>query len=238
MIALLRAIQGMGQPGNFPEIDPTRHPVSRHQLRRAPLARLPALRAGGDGGCLARGERAPLPREPPPARLQRAAARRPRGAARLAPARRDCGLRGAPERAGPRRHAPPRALPLPRAARRSRGSRTRRRRACSGSRASATPSSPTRRRARPRWSSASRPCGRSPALRPCSPRWTRRSARTSPGRHRPGHFQYDPAQTPSCVDAGQTEGHFCAQIADEVNEQVLHFYSTALSGAAEIIDPF
>ena len=59
-----------------------------------------------------------------------------------------------------------------------------------------------------------------------------------PGGVTAGHFQYDPAQTPSCVDAGQTEGHFCAQIADEVNEQVLHFYSTALSGAAEIIDPF
>jgi hypothetical protein len=52
-----------------------------------------------------------------------------------------------------------------------------------------------------------------------------------------GHFQYDPATTPSCVTAGQTEGHFCAQIADEAKSQVLHFFATALSGAAEIVDP-
>jgi hypothetical protein len=53
-----------------------------------------------------------------------------------------------------------------------------------------------------------------------------------------GHFQYDPFQTQSCIDVGQEEGHFCAQIAQEVDDQVLHFYSTALAGAAEIIDPF
>jgi hypothetical protein len=53
-----------------------------------------------------------------------------------------------------------------------------------------------------------------------------------------GHFQYDPLLTPSCVAIGQEEGHFCAQGADEVDAQVLHFYATALSGAAEIIDPF
>jgi dienelactone hydrolase len=53
-----------------------------------------------------------------------------------------------------------------------------------------------------------------------------------------GHFQYDPLLTPSCVAVGQEEGHFCAQGADEVDAQVLHFYATALSGAAEIIDPF
>ena len=51
-----------------------------------------------------------------------------------------------------------------------------------------------------------------------------------------GHFQYDPAQTPSCVTAGQTEGHFCAQIALELDQQVLHFYATALAGAPEIAD--
>jgi dienelactone hydrolase len=50
------------------------------------------------------------------------------------------------------------------------------------------------------------------------------------------HFQYDPAQTPSCVAAGQTEGHFCAQIALELDQQVLHFYATALAGAAEIAE--
>ncbi|MGI9430875.1 MAG: hypothetical protein ACR2PQ_01590 [Myxococcota bacterium] len=53
-----------------------------------------------------------------------------------------------------------------------------------------------------------------------------------------GHFQYDPAQTPSCVSDGETEGHFCAQGADEVVDQMLHFYDSALGGAAEIIDPF
>jgi hypothetical protein len=53
-----------------------------------------------------------------------------------------------------------------------------------------------------------------------------------------GHFQYDPFLTPSCVAVGQEEGHFCAQGADEVDAQVLHFYATALAGAAEIIDPF
>ena len=53
-----------------------------------------------------------------------------------------------------------------------------------------------------------------------------------------GHFQYDPFMTPSCLAAHQEEGHFCAQGADEVETQVLHFYATALSGAAEIIDPF
>lgn len=53
-----------------------------------------------------------------------------------------------------------------------------------------------------------------------------------------GHFQYDPAQTPSCVSSGQQEGHFCAQSADEVIDQLLHFFATALGGSAEIIDPF
>jgi hypothetical protein len=51
-----------------------------------------------------------------------------------------------------------------------------------------------------------------------------------------GHFQYDPAQTPSCVAVGQTEGHFCAQIALELDQQVLHFYATALAGAPEIAE--
>jgi len=52
-----------------------------------------------------------------------------------------------------------------------------------------------------------------------------------------GHFQYDPAQTQSCIDTNEQEGHFCAQSADEVVDQMLHFFDTALSGTAEIIDP-
>jgi len=51
-----------------------------------------------------------------------------------------------------------------------------------------------------------------------------------------GYVQYDPATTPSCLSIGQTEGHFCAQIATEAFDQRLHFYQTALEGAPEIID--
>ena len=52
-----------------------------------------------------------------------------------------------------------------------------------------------------------------------------------------GHFQYDPAQTPSCFG---DEGHFCPQIALEAEAQTLRFFETALDGAGapEIIDPF
>jgi hypothetical protein len=52
-----------------------------------------------------------------------------------------------------------------------------------------------------------------------------------------GHFQYAPASTPSCVAVSQTEGHYCAQVSDEADAQVLHFFATALDGAAEIVDP-
>jgi hypothetical protein len=53
-----------------------------------------------------------------------------------------------------------------------------------------------------------------------------------------GHFQFDPPFTPSCVDVGLTEGHHCPQRAVEGRNQILHFFSTALSGAApEIVDP-
>lgn|GEM_PF-1064053 len=52
-----------------------------------------------------------------------------------------------------------------------------------------------------------------------------------------GHFQYAPATTPGCVATGETEGHFCAQGAAEVRAQMLHFFATALAGAAEIVDP-
>jgi hypothetical protein len=52
-----------------------------------------------------------------------------------------------------------------------------------------------------------------------------------------GHYQYDPATTPSCLLFGESEGHYCPQIATEAEAQILHFYATALAGAAEIIDP-
>lgn len=53
-----------------------------------------------------------------------------------------------------------------------------------------------------------------------------------------GHYQYEPTQTPSCVAAGQLEGHYCPQRATEARAQILRFFETALSGAApEIVDP-
>jgi hypothetical protein len=52
------------------------------------------------------------------------------------------------------------------------------------------------------------------------------------------HFQYLPTATESCLRAGQLEGHYCPQIADEAEDQTLHFFATAAEGAAEIIDPF
>jgi hypothetical protein len=52
-----------------------------------------------------------------------------------------------------------------------------------------------------------------------------------------GHFQYLPAGTQSCVDRGQLEGHYCPQTAPEAQTQRLHFFETALSGTAEIVDP-
>jgi hypothetical protein len=52
-----------------------------------------------------------------------------------------------------------------------------------------------------------------------------------------GHFQYDPVETPSCVQRWEFEGHFCPQIATEAQLQILHFFQTALEGgAAEIRD--
>jgi hypothetical protein len=56
-----------------------------------------------------------------------------------------------------------------------------------------------------------------------------------PGGLTGGFFQYDPATTPSCLGYGETEGHYCAQIADEALSQRLHFFETALDGTAEII---
>lgn len=53
-----------------------------------------------------------------------------------------------------------------------------------------------------------------------------------------GHFQYDPALTPSCVAVGLLEGHHCPQRATEGRQQILQFFSSALSGGApQIIDP-
>lgn len=63
------------------------------------------------------------------------------------------------------------------------------------------------------------------------------SANVSPTRTA-GHFQFVPAQTPSCVAVGLTEGHHCPQRATEGRQQILEFFSTALSGAPpRIIDP-
>ena len=58
-----------------------------------------------------------------------------------------------------------------------------------------------------------------------------------PGGLTGGFFQFDPATTPTCVDRNQTEGHFCAQTADEAQEQRLHFFETALEGVPEIVSP-
>ena len=54
-----------------------------------------------------------------------------------------------------------------------------------------------------------------------------------------GHYQYEPAETPSCRDVfHQLEGHYCAQVSLEAQQQILRFFSTALAGGApEIIDP-
>jgi hypothetical protein len=53
-----------------------------------------------------------------------------------------------------------------------------------------------------------------------------------------GHVQYLPTETQSCQDAFEFEGHFCAQNAEEAEDQILHFFATAAAGEAEIIDPF
>jgi len=51
-----------------------------------------------------------------------------------------------------------------------------------------------------------------------------------------GHFQFDPATTPSCGPGA--EGHYCPQDAPSAQAQRLHFFHTALQDAApEIIDP-
>lgn len=53
-----------------------------------------------------------------------------------------------------------------------------------------------------------------------------------------GHFQYEPAFTPSCVAVGLMQGHHCPQRASEARAQILHFFSTALDGGPpEIVDP-
>lgn len=53
-----------------------------------------------------------------------------------------------------------------------------------------------------------------------------------------GHFQFIPAETPSCVAVGLLQGHHCPQRATEGRQQILHFFSSALAGGApQIIDP-
>jgi hypothetical protein len=49
------------------------------------------------------------------------------------------------------------------------------------------------------------------------------------------HAQYDPDSTPSCLGFGEMEGHFCAQRSTEAEDQVEHFFATALEGTAEVI---
>jgi hypothetical protein len=55
-----------------------------------------------------------------------------------------------------------------------------------------------------------------------------------------GEYQYAPATTPSCGPTALniTEPHHCPQRATEAAGQILHFFSTALSGGAPVIlDP-
>jgi dienelactone hydrolase len=52
-----------------------------------------------------------------------------------------------------------------------------------------------------------------------------------------GHFQYAPESTPSCVDSGQSEAHYCPQSALEAEAQILHFFAGAARGEPEILDP-
>jgi hypothetical protein len=46
------------------------------------------------------------------------------------------------------------------------------------------------------------------------------------------------AATPGCVTVGQTEGHYCAQVAAEAVQQRVTFFKSALLGAPRIVDPF
>ena len=53
-----------------------------------------------------------------------------------------------------------------------------------------------------------------------------------------GFFQFDPWRTPSCVDLGYGGSpHGCPGASTEGRAQRLHFYESAIEGAAEIIDP-
>ena len=53
-----------------------------------------------------------------------------------------------------------------------------------------------------------------------------------------GHFQYEPALTPSCVAIGLLEGHHCPQRGTEARAQILQFFAEALAGGApRIVDP-
>jgi tellurite resistance protein TerC len=52
-----------------------------------------------------------------------------------------------------------------------------------------------------------------------------------------GHFQYRPLSTPSCIAWLQFEAHFCPQLAQEAAAQTLHFFATAAAGAAELVSP-
>jgi hypothetical protein len=49
-----------------------------------------------------------------------------------------------------------------------------------------------------------------------------------------GHFQFDATY---CASIGIPEGHHCPQRSPHGRQQILHFFSTALGGTAEIVDP-
>ena len=56
-------------------------------------------------------------------------------------------------------------------------------------------------------------------------------------------FQYVPSgftaatPTPGCVTVGQTEGHYCPQVASEAIRQRVEFFTSAQAGVPTIIDP-
>ncbi|MDJ0790128.1 MAG: hypothetical protein QNK05_25315, partial [Myxococcota bacterium] len=51
-----------------------------------------------------------------------------------------------------------------------------------------------------------------------------------------GHTQFDPLATPSCVSRGITDGHFCGASSDEVLRQAIVFLESALAGSPVIVD--
>ena len=230
-----------------PERRPRRRPRARHltdrvprgELRLAPFTRLPAVRAGGAGGGEHRGRRALLREHDPPDRPLRhpgsgprlppgpASDPAPRGPGGAAERRGPAGsaLPGAPSVSGigSRSQASPPAAPAAEPAL-ARGHRRHRRLEQRDARGG------------PR---ARHPAGGAREARVARPRAGARAARGNVSATRTaGHFQYEPAQTPSCVAVGLLEGHHCPQRATESRAQILQFFTGALAGGApRIIDP-